>query len=75
MGQVESSSTPGSERGMSGQGWRKSSRCDNNLCVEVARLGSGVAVRDNAIPDVHLAFGDGSWRGLLRDLRDGRFDR
>ena len=56
-------------------GWRKSSRCDNSLCVEVALGPSEVAVRDNALPDVHLAFDHTEWRGLLSAIRDGRLDR
>jgi hypothetical protein len=56
-------------------GWRSSSRCDNSLCVEVAWRDGGVAVRDNAQPDTHLSFDVASWRGLLRELRDGGLQR
>jgi hypothetical protein len=52
--------------------WRKSSRCDSGACVEVARQDSGVAVRNNTLPELHLTFDAASWRGLLQDLRDGQ---
>lgn len=56
-------------------GWVKSSRCDNDLCLEVARQNQGVAVRDNSRPEIHLSFDGASWRTLLTDLRGGRLDR
>ena len=52
--------------------WRKSSRCDGSNCVEVAQLGNGVAVRDNARPENQLVFDRGSWHALMQDLRSGR---
>jgi hypothetical protein len=55
--------------------WRKSSRCDSGSCVEVARRDTGVAVRNNTQPDLHLTFDGTSWRGLLQDLRDGQLTR
>lgn len=55
--------------------WRKSSRCEANNCVEVITQGSGVGVRDNTQPDIHLHFDGDSWRSLLRDIRDGRLSR
>jgi hypothetical protein len=56
-------------------GWIKSSRCDNDLCVEVAWRDGGVAVRDNSRPGIHLTFDTASWVGLVREIRGGRFDR
>jgi hypothetical protein len=55
--------------------WRKSSRCDNDLCVEVAWRDGGVAVRDNSQPQTHLSFDEASWHDLMREVRGGRFDR
>lgn len=52
--------------------WRKSSRCDHNACVEVARMVTVVAVRDNTQPERHLTFDRASWNGLLRALRTGQ---
>jgi hypothetical protein len=57
------------------RGWRKSSRCDSNACVEVAQLDDGVGVRNSTRPQTRLVFDDASWHGLLHDLRGGRFDR
>lgn len=51
--------------------WRKSSRCDSNHCVEVARRDNGVAVRDNTRPETHLTFDSSSWHGLVTALRSG----
>jgi len=31
--------------------WRKSSRCGNNTCVEVAEVDSGYLIRDSKNPD------------------------
>lgn len=48
------------------QGWRRSSRCDTNACVEAAATMSGVEVRDSADPGgPRLAFGPGGWRAFL----------
>lgn len=55
--------------------WRKSRYCDANNCVEVAWHGGGVAVRDNAVPEVEINVDPGSWRDLLRDLRTGQVGR
>lgn len=64
-----------SQRESAVPGWKKSSRCDNNLCVEVAPRDPGVSVRDNSRPEVQLSFDAASWRVLLNDLRGGRLDR
>lgn len=53
-------------------GWRRSSRCESNACVEVARGHGYVAVRDNTLPHLHLRFDEASWRGLVRDIQNGR---
>lgn len=58
-----------------GHAWRKSSRCDSNLCVEVSLRGGEVAVRDNAAPERHLSFDSGSWTTLLRAIHAGHLQR
>lgn len=53
-------------------GWRRSSRCESNACVEVALWPDSVAVRDNTLPHRHLTFDEASWRSLVRDIQSGR---
>ncbi|MFC5752085.1 DUF397 domain-containing protein [Actinomadura rugatobispora] len=52
--------------------WRKSSRSDTaaNQCVEVARLGCVIAVRDSKAPDPpHLVLTAEAWAGLVGRIR------
>ncbi|RJL20787.1 DUF397 domain-containing protein [Bailinhaonella thermotolerans] len=52
--------------------WRKSSRSvgSNNDCVEIARIGGRIAVRDSKDPEgPRLMFGVGEWRDFLVTLR------
>lgn len=51
--------------------WRKSSRCDGGNCVEVASFETGIAIRNNTVPDLSLIVDRVSWGQLLRALRDG----
>ncbi|GAB2935848.1 hypothetical protein GCM10027280_24730 [Micromonospora polyrhachis] len=51
--------------------WRKSSRCESQQCVEVARTVSGVAVRDSAAPVDHLEIAAPAWRNFLSAIRVG----
>lgn len=49
--------------------WRKSSRCQNGECVEMAAPGP-VLVRDSKNPDgPRLAFTPAAWRAFLESLR------
>jgi Domain of unknown function (DUF397) len=60
---------------LSGAQWRKSSYSANVGCVEVASLGSRVAVRDSK--DKHgpvLVFTRTEWSVFLNSARDGKFD-
>lgn len=52
-------------------GWRKSSRCESQHCVEVARTADGLAVRDSTDPRHRLAFTESAWRAFTTGLRIG----
>ncbi|MFI0371179.1 DUF397 domain-containing protein [Actinomadura sp. 1N219] len=58
--------------------WRKSSRSggmSDNACVELARLGDGVGVRDSKDPHgPRLGFGSREFGGLVARIRRGEFD-
>jgi hypothetical protein len=53
--------------------WRKSTRSDQNGCVEVAFVGNGnVAVRDSKDPHgPMLQFTPHEWAAFIRGVRDG----
>lgn len=53
--------------------WRRSSRCNNGNCVEVAALPDRVLVRSSA-DGTTLSFSKEAWVSFLDDLRRGRFD-
>lgn len=54
--------------------WRKSSASSgNDGCVEVARSGSSILVRDSADRlNVVLAFTGEQWHGLIRRIQNGQ---
>jgi Domain of unknown function (DUF397) len=55
--------------------WRKSSHSGANGCVEVARSGDQIAVRDSKDPSgAVLQFTAHEWRAFLAGVRDGEFD-
>jgi hypothetical protein len=56
------------------QGWRRSSRCDTNACVEAAATSIGVEVRDSAdVGGPQLGFGPAGWRAFLAGVTRGGF--
>jgi hypothetical protein len=58
--------------------WRKSSRsgANNANCVEVARVGDAVAVRDSKHPNHGtLVFSRGEWARFVGAAKNGEFDR
>ncbi|MCX9193449.1 DUF397 domain-containing protein [Carbonactinospora thermoautotrophica] len=57
--------------------WRKSTASENaNACVEVARVGGFVAVRDSKNPDgPKLVFGAREWAAFADGVKAGDFDR
>lgn len=69
--------TKGCEVDLTSASWRKSTRsgpnCDN--CVEVAFVGSAVAVRDSKDPQgPALLFTPVEWDAFLGGAKDGEFD-
>ena len=55
--------------------WRKSSHSGANGCVEVARGGDRIAVRDSKDPSGPiLLFTPQEWRAFVAGVRDGEFD-
>jgi hypothetical protein len=63
------------EAAQSPTAWRRSSRCASSNCVEVARAGDTLAVRDSAAADGPvLTFGSVQWGNFLAAVRSGEFD-
>ena len=55
--------------------WRKSSHSGANGCVEVARSGDQIAVRDSKDPSGPvLLFTAHEWRAFVAGVRDAEFD-
>lgn len=55
--------------------WRRSSQCSSSNCVEVARIGDAIAVRDSAATDGPvLTFGAHQWGNFIEAVRTGEFD-
>ncbi|OAA26675.1 protein of unknown function (DUF397) [Frankia sp. EI5c] len=57
--------------------WRRSSYSggDGGMCVEVAHVDGGVAVRDSTAPfGAVLLFSGPEWGAFLAGVRDGQFD-
>lgn len=57
-----------------GSEWRKSARCEAHNCVEVSRRSGEVAIRNNTLPDVQIAFAEPVWGNFIAGLRAGDFD-
>jgi len=55
--------------------WRRSSHSGANGCIEVARSGDQIAVRDSKDPSGSvLVFTAHEWRAFVAGVRDGEFD-
>ncbi|HEY7223302.1 MAG TPA: DUF397 domain-containing protein [Micromonosporaceae bacterium] len=56
--------------------WRRSQRCGQGSCVEVAEgRGGEVLVRDSKDPDgVTLHIDRETWRAFINDIKQSRFD-
>jgi hypothetical protein len=55
--------------------WRRSTRCDSGDCVEVARAGETVMLRDSKVDNGHvLTFGLSEWKAFVEGVTAGDFD-
>jgi hypothetical protein len=55
--------------------WRKSKRCAAADCVEVARDGDSILVRDSKQTDAaRLTFTLAEWQSFVEGVRRGEFD-
>lgn len=61
--------------------WKRSTRCSNASCVEVARVGTTrvgneIRVRDSKDPrSPELAFGAAAWHTFIEGIKNGDLDR
>lgn len=53
--------------------WRKSSRCGNATCVEVAKVGEQYLVRDSKTPGPTLTLDPHQWKAFAEGIADGEF--
>jgi Domain of unknown function (DUF397) len=54
--------------------WRRSSRCANNACVEVAKIGEAYLVRNSKDPQgAVLSFSEGEWKAFAAGVAAGDF--
>lgn len=55
--------------------WRRSSRCGNAACVEVAQTPTAVHLRDSTQPDgPQIVLPPATFRAFLAQIRAGEFD-
>ncbi|GGQ69791.1 hypothetical protein GCM10010166_44520 [Couchioplanes caeruleus subsp. azureus] len=61
--------------GVSVPAWRKSSKCANSTCVEVARVEDDYLIRDSKRPDLPaLSFTREEWVAFRDGMLAGEFD-
>jgi hypothetical protein len=54
--------------------WTRSSRCSDNACVEVARIGREVAVRDSKnVDQPFLRFSRADWMTFIEKVATGDY--
>jgi len=55
-------------------GWRRSSYCGSNACVEVAKVAERFLIRDSKNPDsAPLEFSAEEWRAFIAGVKRGDF--
>jgi hypothetical protein len=55
--------------------WRKSSRCEAQACVEVARMDAHTAVRNSTAPHSAITFTNAAWRVFVDGVKAGELHR
>ncbi len=54
--------------------WQRSTFCGNNACVEVAKIGNEILVRDSKNPEATpLTFDETEWTAFTRGVVAGEF--
>lgn len=54
--------------------WQKSSFCGSTTCVEVARVGDAILVRDSKNPQITpLSFDEAEWAAFTKGVTAGEF--
>ncbi|GAA5071704.1 hypothetical protein HNP84_007829 [Thermocatellispora tengchongensis] len=65
-----------SETAPSDLDWQTPPNCAGGNCIQVARSGDGVLMRDSKNPDMpHIRFSPESWAAFVRNVKTGRYDR
>ena len=54
--------------------WQKSSKCTGGNCVQVAKAGGSVAVRDSKSPDAVLFYTPREWDDFLEGIKRNDFE-
>lgn len=54
--------------------WQRSTFCGNSACVEVAKVGDAILVRDSKNPEATpLTFDEAEWSAFTRGVAAGEF--
>ncbi len=54
--------------------WKKSTRCENGSCVEIAMIGSGAAIRDSKQLNGPVLPAGNDWAAFVVEIKTGAFD-
>jgi hypothetical protein len=54
--------------------WQRARFCSTGECVEVARDGDAIVIRDSRDPALHLRYSRQEWRAFVLGVKAGDFD-
>jgi Domain of unknown function (DUF397) len=55
--------------------WLRSSHCASNSCVEIARIGDSIGVRDSKdVTQGQQSYDAQAWRDFTTSVKNGRYD-